>query len=995
MRYFSILLLSFVLTFSVSANKNIPENNVSTQPAFLAYYLDPWVDSLLHTMTVDEKIGQLFMVAGYTNEKMNMTEIVSEISKYKIGGICFFQGGPVKQAMLTNYYQQLSRIPLLIGIDGEWGLAMRLDSTVKYPKQGMLGAIDDNDELIYQMGSDIGRQCRRIGVQVDFAPVVDVNNNPKNPVINVRSFGENTNSVMHKGLAYMNGLQSEHVLAVAKHFPGHGDVDSDSHLTLPTVKQPLDRLKKVELVPFKYLIKYGLQSMLVAHLNVPALDTTHNMASSLSPLIVNKLLKTDMGFKGLIFTDAMNMKGVAAYYKPGDAALRAFEAGNDIILMPDNIQEAFQAIKTAVDSGKISKHQLDERCRRVLMMKRWAGLDHYLPVDIKNIANDINDPLYDFHKRRMAEKSVTLVLNRKDFLPLKRLDTLRIASVTIGTGNISAFHQSLSRYAPVKPFAINRTASAAAFDSLYNELKNYNLIIVGIINSDIRAAKNYGIGSTTVPFINKLSSSKKVVLDIFTSAYTLSWFEENHGLASMLMSYEDQDVIQDISAQMIFGGLPVSGKLPVSAADKFKEGTGITFDAPVRLAYTVPEEFGLSNSSFSRVDSLANAAIAMKATPGCQVLIAKNGKVLYYKSYGNFTYDNSRPVVNGDVYDLASVTKISATLPALMRLVDEKKINLNHKLKDYLPMVANSNKENLVLNDILTHQAGLEHFIPFYTDVLEQGKPGDSLAWLKPGIFSRKSTKDFPYKVADSLYMSAAYKDVIFQKILDSKVSKKKEYKYSDLGFMLMAEMIQNLTGKRLDKYVDSVFYRPLGMTTLGFNPLERIPVSRIAPTENDTVFRHQVIQGYVHDPAAAMLGGISGHAGLFSDANDVAKLMQMYLWKGTYGDERYFHERIFNQFNNTPFLNTTGNRRAIGFDKPDRNRALSQSPCACAPLSSFGHTGFTGTMVWADPDNQLMYIFLANRVYPDATTNKLANSNIRTQIHEEIYRIFGIPCIK
>lgn len=992
MKYFFVFCAS--LTFFVNtiiASEPQFDNIYPKKPAFFAYYFDSWVDSIMRTLTTEEKIGQLFMVEAYSNkENCNFLEIVNQINKYKIGGICFFQGSPVKQAALTNYYQKISRVPLLIGIDGEWGLAMRLDSTVKYPKQVMLGA-SENDNMVYQLGRDIGKQCRRMGIQINFAPSVDVNNNAHNPVINARSFGEDPKMVMHKGFAYINGLEDEYVLATAKHFPGHGDTDADSHLMLPIIKKSRSELKSMELVPFKYLINRGLQSAMIGHLYVPALDTTNNLPASLSATIIRKVLKEDMKFDGFIFSDAMNMKGVAAFYKSGESAVRAFEAGIDMILMPENLEQAVSALKLAVDSGKIAMRQLDERCRRVLMLKRWAQLNNYQPVDLNNLYEDLNQPIYSYHKRRMAEESITLLINKNDFLPLRRLDTLKIASVTIGTGDISAFHQSLSRYAPITSFAINRTATAAQFDSLSLLLKNYNLIIVGIVNTDMRVTKNYGIGSTTVPFINKLTKEKNVIVDDFANAYSSGWFEQNNGLLALIESFEDLDIIQDISGQMIFGGLPFKGKLPVTVSPNLEVDKGIQTEDVTRLAYTTPEEFGLSNASFSKVDSLANQVISQQTAPGCQIMVIKNGKVLYHKSYGNFTYDNTRPTTTKDVYDIASISKIAGTLPAVIKLTDEKKINVTHKLKEYLPLVINSNKENLILQDILTHQAGLVHFIPFYIETLQKNT-SDSLNWLKSGLYSQHKQTGYSLQVADSLYIADTYSYSIFKRILDSDVSKKKKYEYSDLGFILLAKMVENMTQKSLDKYVDSVFYKPLGMTTLGYRPLERLPISQIAPTENDTVFRHQVVRGFVHDPGAAMLGGVSGHAGLFSDANDLAKLMQLYMWQGKYGGERYFSEHTFYNFSKAPFLKT-GNRRGLGFDKPEVNYFVPQSPCECATLSSYGHTGFTGTMVWSDPDSQLIYIFLSNRVYPDASVNKLAKSNLRTQIHEEIYKIFGLPC--
>jgi beta-glucosidase-like glycosyl hydrolase/CubicO group peptidase (beta-lactamase class C family) len=985
-----IFLFLFCVSFWAQAEDYLPVSE--SDPQFLKLSHSQWVDSLMKSMTVEEKIGQLFMVAAYSTDSKPSSSIVSYITQYKIGSLIFFQGGPVRQAQLTNYYQSLSRIPLLIGIDGEWGLAMRIDSSMKYPKQIMLGAIDNEDE-IRQMGRDLGWQCQRLGIQINFAPVVDVNNNPNNPVINARSFGENLKSLNRKSYAYMMGLQDERILTSAKHFPGHGDTESDSHLMLPIINRSYKELNEVELEPFRYLIRRGVSGVMVGHLMVPALDSTTNQASSLSSVIVSDLLRKKMNFNGLIFTDALNMKGVASYFAPGEVAVKAFQAGADMLVMPDDLPKAYGAIKTALDSGKISMAQIDERCRKILMAKQWSGLANYKPVDLNNLVNDLNRPDFQYHKRQLIEKAITMVRNENELIPFKRLDTLKIASISIGYNTPAAFSKSLSRYAPVDIFAIDRSVSVDSFNMMLDKLKSYNMVIVSIVNTDIRPAKAFGITPASIDFVNKLSNRQNVVLVDFASPYSAKFFSLNSGLKSFIVAYEDGEMVQDIAGQMLFGAIPIQGNLPVSVSPELPLKMQITTNKAIRLKYTVPEEFGLSDSAFSQVDSIAVEAIRKHATPGCQVLIAKDGKVFYSKCFGNVTYDSSALVTPNTIYDIASVTKVAATVPAIMRLSDEKKINLSHKLKDYLPSAINTNKENILLSDLLLHQARLQPFIPYNSTLLQANPNAGQVPWLQDGYFTKTPDSLHTTQVADSLWTYTSMSDNVLTDIYKSPLLSKKEYKYSDLGFILLYNVAQQVTGVPFDKYLDSTLYRPLGATTLGYKPLARFSKSRIAPTENDLTFRKQLIQGYVHDPAAAIMGGVSGHAGLFTSANDLAKLMQLYLWEGEYGGQRYFNSSTLNLF--TSSVNgSKGNRRGLGFDKPEPDANKPSPVSRCIPVSSFGHSGFTGTMVWMDPDNNLIFIFLSNRVYPDASINKLVSENIRSRMQDEIYKAFKI-CVQ
>ncbi len=976
-KFITLFIIIILNTSFLNSNYENKPNDFKKKPPFLKIKSN-WVDSVYNSLTADEKIAQLFMVAAYSNKDTNhVNEIANLIKEYKIGGLIFFQGGPVRQAKLTNYYQSISKTPLMIATDAEWGLAMRLDSTIRFPGQMTLGAVQDNS-LIYEMGETIAQQCKRLNINVNFAPVIDINNNPNNPVINSRSFGEDRQNVAYKGLAYMMGLQDNNILATGKHFPGHGDTNTDSHKTLPIVNKSYKHLKAVELYPFKFLINKGLGAVMIAHLHVPALDNTKNLPSTLSKKTITKLLKKKLRFKGLIFTDALNMKGVGKYFKPGEIEVKALVAGNDILLFPEDVPTAINQIKIAITNGLISQKEINERCKKIIAAKKWQELDRYKPVKIENLYADLNNDKALYLKQRLIEKSLTLLKNNNDLIPFKRLDTLKIASVAVGADSINAFQKQLNLYDAISNFTIDKNADKNQFDSLAESLSQYNLVIVSIHNTDRRPSKEFGITQQTVDFVSNLSAKTKVVLTVFANPYSLSYFKNIENIQALLMSYEDNQFSQNLSAQLLFGGIPALGKLPVTATVQFKVNTGIILKKRIRLKYSVPEEFGVDRRKLQKVDSLALDAVNEKATPGCEILFAKNGIIFYHKSFGYHTYSDSIPVKNSDIYDLASITKAASTIASLMKLTDEHKFDVDDKLSDYLPYLDTTDKKDIKIIDVLTHQARFRPWIPFYLNTMV----GDS---LKTNIYSHTYSKNYSVQVCDSLFITKSYCDTIYKSIIDTSLREDTGYKYSDLGYYFLYQIIEKITKQPLQEYVTKNFYKPLGAATICYKPLDKFDRNKIAPTQNDTLFRKQLLHGYVHDPGAAMLGGVAGHAGLFSNANDLAKMAQMFLQKGKYANQKYLKSRTVKYFTSCPFCNKE-NRRGIGFDKSEMDFSKEGPTSNCVSDRSFGHTGFTGTMVWIDPKNQTIYIFLSNRINPDQDNHKLVEMNVRTNIQKAFY---------
>jgi beta-glucosidase-like glycosyl hydrolase/CubicO group peptidase (beta-lactamase class C family) len=977
-KHIGISLLLILLVSSSFVKQTVVEGQLKREKSY-PFYLDntTWADSILSTLTPDERIAQLFMVAAYSNQdQKHIDKIEKLVKETKIGGLIFMQGGPQRQAVLTNRYQALANVPLMMAIDGEWGLAMRLDSTVKYPWQMTLGAIQD-EELIYKMGVDIGKQCKRVGLQINFAPVVDVNVNPKNPIINARSFGENKENVARKGVAYMKGMQSVNVMANAKHFPGHGDTDMDSHKSLPIIKHSKQRMSDIELYPFQQLINNGLTSMMVAHLFIPAYENTPNTATTLSKNVVTYLLQDTLRFKGLIFTDALNMKGVSSYFSPGEVEVKAFIAGNDVLLFPKDVPVAIAAIKKAIADGLITQEEVDRRCLKILKAKQWMNLDQLQPVEIKKLQEDLNTNNYELLNQQLSEAALTVLQNKNDLVPLKRLDTLRIASLGIGEDNITSFQKTLSLYTKIDHFNIKELESKKNA-ALLDTLRTYNTIIVSIHKSNKSPWKSYKIGAGTKDMIANLSMDSKVILTIFANPYSLIGFDAAEKVDALILGYQNSFFANRGAAELIFGGLGANGKVPVSISDKFKAGTGLDIKPLGRFKYTSPEETGLLEKDLYPIDSIALNGIAEGAYPGCQVFVAKNGKVIYNKSFGYHTYDKKTSVKTDDIYDVASITKISATLLALMKLQDEGKFSLNDSLKDYLSYLIpdSSLYGDLGLREILAHQSGLQAWVPFYIKTLYH-KELDNM------IYCKDSTNFFPYRVCEDVYINQFYPDIIYKRILKGPL-KKKEYKYSDLGYYFMKKIVEEQSGIPLDKYVASI-YADMGMTTTGYNPLYRFPLERIPPTEDDQIFRKKLIHGDVHDPGAAMLGGVGGHAGVFSNANDLAKLMQMYMDGGVYGGERYISDSTLAEFTKRQFVDATENRRAAGFDKPFL-QGYGGPTCDSISQASFGHSGFTGALTWADPDEGIVYVFLSNRIYPSAENSKLLKMNIRTDIQQVIY---------
>jgi beta-N-acetylhexosaminidase len=964
-----------------------------TAVQFIAFSQTPndaakhWADSVFNTLNNDQRITQLMILRESSYSKDGPiyydSAITDAIQKYNIGGICLFQGTPVKQANFINQFQSIAKTPLMVCIDAEWGLGMRFDSVIPLNHQMMLGAMDDSS-LVYQYGKLVGKQLKRIGIQVNFAPVVDINNNPNNPVINDRSFGEDKYKVARFGIAYMKGVQDEGVLACAKHFPGHGDVNVDSHLDLPVINKSMAQLDSLELYPFKRMFDAGVGSVMIAHLYIPAIDSTPNTATSISKKNVTGLLRNQLHFDGLTFTDALGMKGVAKFFPNGQIAAQSLIAGNDMLCLPEDIPTCLEKIKAAIDSNQLSWNDIYEKCKKVLAYKYMLGLGNVQPIDTNNLANDLNAGI-DKMNKLVAENAITVLNNNdQDFFPLTD-ENKKIAFVGIGIDSANTFANRLKKDLKADAFYFNYKEDAGRIPSLVEMIKSrYNAVVIGLHDYHRYPANNFGISNYALDLIKQIQANNKSIIYDFGNPYAIKNFCDAKNLVAC---YEDDSITQNVAADILEGKIIGKGTLPVTVCDNYKYGSGIISKRIMPMA--TPESEGLNSLQMTNeIDSIANLGITGMAYPGCVVLIARHGKIVFEKAYGTYNYDTPQPVTLNSIFDMASVTKICATTLSVMKLYDEGKLKLDKTLGTYLPWVRKSDKKNLNIENILLHQAGLVPDVVFYRKTFDPVTKMPS-----PRYFQRDSSAKFSVRIAQNMYLRTDYADSMNQSILDSKLIPGNRYIYSDNDFIFMGDVVKAISGLRLDKYADKYFYQPMGLHSIGFNPRNRFDTNLVAPTEMDNYFRFQHLHADVHDEGSAMFGGVAGHAGLFSSAENIAALLQMFLDGGSFNGKQYLKPETLTLFS---AYNSSISRRGIGFDKPEKDNYTTTEehpyPSRYASPLTFGHTGYTGTAIWIDPKYDLVYVFLSNRVNPTRSTN-LYKYNIRGAIEDAVYKAM-IPTI-
>lgn len=987
------------LFFIAAGTVSSPAQNATTVEPLLVYKAlqdkdcRHWVDSVMDKLSFKEKVGQLFIYTiAPVDTKRNLELLREVIDTYKVGGLLFSGGKMQNQVELTNRAQRQAKVPLMITFDGEWGLAMRLRGMPVFPRNMVLGCIRDN-KLLYEYGREVARQCRQIGVQVNFAPVADVNINPKNPVINTRSFGEDPIQVADKVIAYASGLESGGVLSVCKHFPGHGDTDVDSHKALPVLPFTRERLDSVELYPFKEAIRAGLGGMMVGHLQVPVIEPIGGLPSSLSRNVVYDLLTDELAFKGLIFTDALAMKGVAGN---GNVSLQALKAGNDMVLSPRNLKEEIPAVLEAIEKGELTREDIESKCRKVLTYKYVLGLKKKSYVQLSGLEQRINSPQTRDLVRRLNLAAVTVLNNKNHILPLHTDKEQKIALLEVGDpGETNALAKQLSRYTSLARFSLRANQTEEENQRLRDSLSTYKRIIVAV--SEQRLAPYQ-------PFFAKFVPESPAIYLFFTPGKMMLQIQRAvaHASAVVLGHSYNSDVQRQV-ADVLFAKASADGQLSASLGELFPTGAGVTITPKTSLHF-VPEEYGLSSVHLKRIDSIALDGVRQGAYPGCQVVVLKNGHIMFDKAFGTYTGKGSPRVESTSIYDLASLSKTTGTLLAIMKLYDKGRFNLTDKISDHLPFLQRTDKKDITIQEILYHQSGLPSWIPFYQEAIDKDSYDGRLfsarkdahhplqlgttSWANPKFkfkseyVSSVKTGDYIVQICDSLWLNRSFRKVIEEKIAEAPL-KQKRYVYSDVGFILLGMLVEQLAGMPMEVYLQREFYEPMGLEHTGYLPLRRFAKSEIVPSNKDRFLRKEILQGFVHDEASAFFGGLAGNAGLFSTARDVARVYQMLLNGGEIDGQRYLSKETCQLFTTET---SKISRRGLGFDKPDADDPKKGNCAPAAPAEVYGHTGFTGTCAWVDPVNELVYVFLSNRIYPDVTNRKLNQLHIRERIQGAIY---------
>ncbi|MGK7389542.1 MAG: glycoside hydrolase family 3 N-terminal domain-containing protein [Candidatus Cyclobacteriaceae bacterium M2_1C_046] len=917
---------------------------------------DEWVDSVFSTLDTEQKIGQLIMIPAYAggNEE-HYKDLINLLKDHHIGGVVFMEGNPITQAKLTNTLQENSSIPLLTGMEADFGLGQHLDSTLIFPSTLTLGALS-SDSLLYATGKEVARQLQRLGIHFILGPSVNISN----PLFQ-NAFSDNLNQVVYKAKYYLKGLEDGGIIIVLKDFPGMGSIDPDNQENLAVTKKTLAELKEEDLYPFKSLTSAGgIGGVMSSFIFAPNI-VNDGLPLSMNKNFINKNVRDDWRFEGIVFTGPLNQESVTNNFKKGIAEEHSLKAGHDILLFPDNIPATIRRIKRALNKEELKLEQLDASVKRILTMKYQAGLQKSKPVDTVNIYQELNNITAHKLQREVFLNSITLVRNNTLDIPYQMLEDRNFALLDLRNNSGGPLLKYLKKYTHFDYYSILNNDFA-------DKLKGYDMVVTAISGNLTPEQKI---------LLKDLDDATHVTLLISGSPYQLAGFEEFNNI---VWSGNDLPITQELIPQLLFGAESFSGKLPVTTGP-FISGTGISTKSLNRLAFTFPEDAGIDGDYLIRIDSIMKEAIQGKATPGGQILIARKGKVVWEKAYGYHTYDSLMPVDDLTIYDLASVTKVAASVQALMFLYERGLIDLDKKISVYLPELEGTNKENMVLRDILTHQAGLWPYLPFWkATMLEQQH--------SPEFYSYRIGDDFLNEVSPGLYSARITADSVWQWVIESKVREKSprepyDYKYSDMGYYIIHRLVQNIVNQPMQDFLNQNLYDPMGMTTLDYQPLCNFPLTCIAPTEMDDYFRFTLVSGTVHDQGAALLGGVAGHAGLFSNALDLGKLMQLMLQKGNYGGQQYFQPETIELFTRQQYSN---NRRGLGWDKPVTDE-WGGPTSEFASGKTFGHTGFTGTAAWVDPEFDLVYIFLSNRIYPDATNTKLITENVRTRIQDIIYK--------
>ena len=1020
-------------------------------------------NTLVAKMPFREQVAQMLMVPAWTRENKTIDLIDStegdsfnllyQIRKLGVGGILFFQGHPLTQTYLYNYYQQESKLPLLIGMDAEWGVAMRLSELEKYPFQLTLGATN-NTQLAFATGRSIGLQCKRLGIHINFAPSVDVNTEPNNPIIGFRSFGSTPDAVAAMGSSLMRGMQSSGIYCSAKHFPGHGDTKTDSHKELPILTKPLSYIEKTDLPPFKQLINDGVASVMVAHLKVPAYDTGF-LPSSISPLVIKRWLRKEHHFKGLIITDALNMKGVAKIASPAMVAFLALKAGNDIILFPEDVAGFIDLAEQELHKGSIDSAEISHRVKKIIATKYELGLfnnrfvsSHNLMADLAQIKNIFNQKyMVDISAQSIASVvSKPLLVKVNPGFDQAPPETIRsqsntqsqclfspygdsISVIVIGDSIPFAFSRDLGLYNNFKILTLLQWSDdSTKINSILNNKKAFDTntnsnsrILIAGFDWPTWGAKSRNIPAVWANTIDKLALHNKTSIYIhFGHSYAIRSLLNQNGSTTILLAHEQNDYSIRESLRSVFGMSNTPGRIPIA----LPQAETIEYPLSLKNANS-DEDFFAPNLKFV-LDSMLRYGVERGIFPSAQLLVLKNGKILTHSAVGmvNDLQGHSVPASVDNVYDLASITKIASTTLAIMKLYDEKKyLDLFSPIKTYWPEAKKTPWGSLCLFDLLTHTSGLPAFLPIQqmakkqgakcipcqlsyaplnhrfesnpNQILENPNPSNLNSETKGSILPNENeSADTQYEIGNGVCLENRWKDSAWHWIKQAIPKKDNHYLYSDLNMIVVGKWIEFMTQKNLNDFVQTAFYTPMHLPTMGYLPkTKHIPLRGIAPSLMDSSWCRGEVRGIVHDPSAMLLGGVAGNAGLFSNSMDLGKLLLMLENHGSFQGVQYLKPStvaLFTKIATKTKKKEPTNYRGLGFDKPNGKEGNNANIFENAPLGLFGHSGYTGTWAWADPTNGISFVFLSNRTYPTEYNKKISQEGFRGSLLQAVYERLG-----
>lgn len=948
--------LYLVLIFLISNKLLIAQIDWNNKEANL------YANHYLSKLSWDEKIAQLIFqgIKIDANDSKIFKRFKNQLDTLCPGGIILLKMNSKDYVNLREISDKCGKPPIIFTIDGEWGLGMRFTDFNSLPRFMTISAAGD-DSLFFYYGKIISKHFSLAGIPINYTPVLDINDEPLNPVIGTRAISDDPLEVIKRAELFINGLNEYNVLPVIKHFPGHGNTTIDSHFNLPFLDMPIDVFNSKHLLPFSYFTNQNVPFLMVGHLSYPAY-THDSLPATVNPILTKNLLRDTLHFDGLVFSDALNMKALADL--PYDSMIiKALNSGIDILLLPDNPYKVVSIIKQAVKDKKIDSLEIENKVKKILIAKYFIvsefplnNYKHYLSNKYINTYNTEIDSLSQI----IYSKAITLLKN-ENAIPLK-YDYGKIAMLNIVKNKPAYIDNIWSIYFNYDNYYLKDTLV------LKKNFNKYDYIFVNLFVGSMN--NNNGRDSLTIDWLEKISKQHKVILNIIGQPFILAKIKNPDNFTAITTTYDIDSIAISMLAEKLVGNSTFEGKLPIAINEHFYKGLGLHTDSLTNIIRFNNPPLG----NITTVDDIMQLALLNSTFPGAVVLAIKDKQIIYYKTFGHITYDAKAEQINRyTLYDLASLTKPLATTLAIMKLFEDGKLDLQSPIYKYIPELHNSNIGKIKIDRILTHSAGLPPFINFF-EIYSPTK--------YPELYSKLTKSDY-YQVADSLFVNKTIKDSIII-YLKKNITPNPNIGtvYSDIGFILLKYAVENITKMELDEYIYQNFYKPLNIKRLCYQPLKKYSKKEIAPTEYDSTFRKQLIWGHVHDGNAALLGGISGHAGLFGNAESIAILLQMLLDSGEYGGVKFLNQETIQKFTSVYF---DKNRRGLGFDKPALNGQESPA-CELASSQSYGHYGFTGTMFWVDPQYDLIYIFLSNRVYPTSKNTKISQQSIRTKVQQAIY---------